>query len=199
MTRLVVATTNPHKLREIRELLAEADVEVEALDAIGGAGDPPDETGATFQENARQKALHYAAFNPDGLTVAEDSGLVVDALGGAPGVHSARFVRPDATYPERFAEIYRRLDERPGHAPAARFVCAVAVAREGRIVYETTGTVEGEIARPPRGDNGFGYDPIFFYPPYGCTLAQVAQDSKLRVAHRGQAFRALAGWLRSVT
>ena len=131
-------------------------------------------------------------------TVAEDSGLVVDALDGEPGVHSARFVRPDASYPERFAEIYRRLAEFPGRARTARFVCAVAVVRNGELVYETTGEVEGEIAAAPRGDAGFGYDPIFHYPPYGCTLAEVSQDRKLAVAHRGRAFRALADWLRRV-
>ena len=128
-------------------------------------------------------------------TVAEDSGIVIDALDGEPGVYSARFLRPDATYPERFAEIYRRLAERP-HAPrTTRFVCAVAVIHAGSVLYETQGIVEGEIAPAPDGDRGFGYDPIFYYPPYGKTLAAVTEDEKLRVAHRGSAFRKLADWL----
>ena len=158
----------------------------------------PEETGQTFEENARLKALYYAIhLGTDALEiVAEDSGLVIDALDGEPGVRSARFLRPDASYPERFDEIYRRLAERPDHARAARFVCALAVVSEGNVIYETIGLVEGEIAPAPRGDHGFGYDPIFFYPPYGCTLAEVASTEKLRVAHRGHAFRRLADWLR---
>jgi XTP/dITP diphosphohydrolase len=127
--------------------------------------------------------------------VAEDSGLVIDALDGEPGVRSARFLRPDATYPERFAEIFRRLEARPERPRTARFVCALALVRDGKVVYETTGTVEGEIARAARGSAGFGYDPIFYYPPYDSTLAEVTEEEKLRVAHRGQAFRSLARWL----
>ena len=155
----------------------------------------PEETGDTFQENAKLKALYYGA-HAGLMTVADDSGLVVDGLGGEPGVRSARFLREDASYPERFAEIYRRLAERPDQPRTARFVCALAVVADGRVVYETTGTVEGEIADPPRGDYGFGYDPIFYYPPYGTTLAEVTSDRKNRVAHRGRAFRQLADWLR---
>jgi XTP/dITP diphosphohydrolase len=195
MIGLLVATSNRHKLQEIRDLLGEAGIEVTGLDDLATTLEPPEETGATFAENARLKALHYGALNPHGLTAAEDSGLVVDALDGEPGVRSARFVRPDASYAERFAEIYRRLDEHPDRPRTARFVCALAVARGSDIVYETTGVVEGEVTRPPRGTAGFGYDPIFFYPPYQCTLAEVTQASKLRVAHRGTALRAFVNWL----
>jgi XTP/dITP diphosphohydrolase len=200
--RLLVATTNPHKLREIRDLLTGVPVTVVGLDTRTPLPEP-EETGDTFGQNARLKALFYdraVRSHRDALgdlTVAEDSGLVIDALGGEPGVRSARFLRPDATYEERFAEIYRRLAERAHLPRTARFVCALAVARNGRIVHETCGVVEGEIASEARGTAGFGYDPIFFYPPYGCTLAEVTQASKLRVAHRGQAVRALAEWLRS--
>jgi XTP/dITP diphosphohydrolase len=130
------------------------------------------------------------------LTVAEDSGLVVDALGGAPGVRSARFIRPDASYAERFDEIYRRLAALPDAPRAARFVCALAVAEGRTILFETTATVEGFVADRPRGSGGFGYDPILYFPSYGRTLAEVTQEEKLRVAHRGKAFRALAEWLR---
>jgi XTP/dITP diphosphohydrolase len=145
-------------------------------------------------ENARLKARHYAA-RSGLLTAAEDSGLVIDALGGDPGVRSARFLRPDASYAERFAEISRRLSAAQGAPRAARFVCALAVARQRDIVFETEGTIEGEVLDVPRGSAGFGYDPIFFYPPYGRTLAEVAEDEKLRVAHRGVAFRRLSEWL----
>ena len=209
--RVLVASTNPDKLREIRALLP--GVEVVALEAFPRI-DEPEETGATFAENARLKALYYDAAAEtntapaDGgartgdptkvrprYTVAEDSGLVIDALDGEPGVHSARFLRPDASYPERFAEIYRRLAEAPARARSARFVCAVAVVHEGTVVYETTGIVEGVITGAPSGTGGFGYDPIFHYPPFGRTLADVPEVVKLGVAHRGKAFRQLAGWL----
>jgi len=216
MTRLLVATTNPHKLREIQGLLADSPVEIVGLADLSPI-EKPEETGDTFEANAQLKALYYdrassairrklqvvsgmdSSFSlkrTTNLVVAEDSGLVIDALDGEPGVRSARFLRPDATYPERFAEIFRRLDARPERGRAARFVCALAVVRDGKVVYETTGTVEGEIARAPRGTHGFGYDPIFYYPPYGTTLAEVSEDEKLRVAHRGQAFRSLANWLK---
>jgi XTP/dITP diphosphohydrolase len=112
-------------------------------------------------------------------------------------VHSARFLRPDASYPERFAEIERRLSARPGAPRSARFICALAAVVDGRVVFETRGAIEGEIATAPSGDAGFGYDPIFYYPPYGRTLAEVTQSRKLAVAHRGQAFAAFAEWLRT--
>jgi XTP/dITP diphosphohydrolase len=191
--RLLLATTNPDKIREIREILRGAPVTLVALADLAPIPEP-EETGATFEENARLKARYYATRS--GLpAVAEDSGLVVDALDGEPGVRSARFLRPDATYAERFDAIFRRLAARPGASRAARFVCALAVARADTILFETTGTIEGEIADRPRGDRGFGYDPIFSYPPYGRTLAEVDDESKRRVAHRGVAFRALAAWL----
>ena len=193
MISLVVATTNPDKLREIRHLLAHAPVTPLSLRDFPPMVEP-EETGATFSENARIKVLAYAA-HTGALTGAEDSGLVVDALGGEPGVRSARFVRPEASYEERFAEIARRLALVPDLPRTARFVCALAVERGGRILYETTGTIEGEIAPAPRGTGGFGYDPLFFYPPYGCTLAEVPEARKLAVAHRGEAFRALAHWV----
>jgi XTP/dITP diphosphohydrolase len=216
MKRLLVATTNPNKLREIRGLLADAPVEIVGLETLPPI-EEPEETGKTFQANAALKALYYdresAAIRrklqvvsgmdstlslkrTTNLVVAEDSGLVIDALEGEPGVRSARFVSPDATYPERFAEIYRRLAKVPSRPRTARFVCAVAVARDGVVIFETTGTVEGEVAPAPSGSGGFGYDPIFYYPPYKSTLAEVNEEKKLRVAHRGQAFRALAEWLK---
>ena len=154
----------------------------------------PEEAAPTFEANARLKAHYYSARS--GLwTVAEDSGLVIDALDGEPGVKSARFLRPDATYPERFTEIYRRLDAQPDAPRTARFVAALAAVEGGKVIYETTGVVEGAIAEAPRGKGGFGYDPIFFYPPYGRTLAEVTEPEKITVAHRGIAFRRFAKWI----
>ena len=202
VTRILIATTNPHKVREIHGLLADVPVELLGLRDLPRVEEPA-ETGATFQENARLKALYYSEQvasrlgPPLLLVVAEDSGLIVDALGGEPGVRSARFLREDATYPERFDEIYRRLNVRPGQPRSARFVCALAAARGAQIVFETTGTVEGEISATPRGSGGFGYDPIFYYPPLGRTLAEVTDEAKLRVAHRGHAFRRFSDWLRT--
>ena len=202
MRKLLIATTNPGKLREIRRILAGAAVELLSLRDFPSVPEP-EETGATFEENARLKALYYdsriaAATSKDTGpmdTVAEDSGLVIDALDGQPGVQSARFLGPEASYPERFDEIYRRLAAHPSASRSARFVAAVAVVRASVVIYETTGIVEGEIASTPRGDRGFGYDPIFFYPSYGTTLAEVTDEEKAAVAHRGKAFRQLADWL----
>jgi XTP/dITP diphosphohydrolase len=193
--QLLVATTNTGKLREIRSLLAGAPVDLVTLRDLEPI-EEPEETGLTFEDNARLKALYYSA-HAGMTTVAEDSGLVIDGLDGEPGVRSARFLHADATYPERFAAIFGRLAGPPEKNRAARFVCALAVADTGHIIYEARGTVEGEIAREVRGSAGFGYDPIFYYPPYRSTLAEVTEDAKLAVAHRGQAFRSLASWLAS--
>ena len=190
--KLLIATTNPSKLREIRPLLQ--GVELVSLADIDPIPEP-EESGATFWENARIKALAYAAGS--GLTaVAEDSGLVVDAMDGAPGVLSARFMGASTPYPERFTEIFRRLD---GRDRTARFVTALAVASGRTIVFETETAVEGEIAREPAGAHGFGYDPIFVYPPFACTTAQLPDRDKAAVSHRARAFRDLRKWLASPT
>ena len=194
MRRLLVATTNRDKVREIRSLLEGSPVDLITLNEIAPVAEP-EETGTTFEENARLKARYYAAHSGM-LTVAEDSGLVIDTLDGEPGVKSARFLRPDASYPERFTAIFERLAHHPERPRTARFVCAVAVVEGDAIVFETTGTIEGSIAQMPAGSRGFGYDPIFFYPPYRATLAEVSEEDKLAVAHGGQAFRALAHWIR---
>lgn len=194
--RLLVATTNPGKIREIRQLLAALPLELLTLDAWPEVT-PPEETGQTFEENARAKALYYANATGE-LTVAEDSGLAIDALDGAPGVESARYGGTDLPYPEKFVLLYDALRAKGAAdaAGAARFVCALALARDQRVLFETRGTVEGRIAPEPRGTGGFGYDPIFFYPPFGQTLAE-AGDRKAAVSHRGEAFRALAAFLAS--
>ena len=192
MRGLVLATTNHNKVREIRLLLRDRPLAIRTLADLPPIA-APEESGDTFAANARLKAVYYASAIP-GLVVSEDSGLVVDAMGGAPGVHSARFLSPIATYPERFTAILQRLEGLPATARTARFVCAVAVADGPRVLFETCGTVEGRIAEAPSGDGGFGYDPIFFSPELGCTLAE-AGDAKAAVSHRGRAFAALVRWL----
>lgn len=188
--KLLIATTNPHKIREIRPLLSGTACElVTLMDAPQVA--EPEETGQTFWENARIKALAYAGAT--GLTaVAEDSGLEIDAMNGEPGIYSARFMGAATPYPDRFEEIFRRI----GAAPrTARFVTGLAVARGQEILFETETTIEGEIAPAASGDHGFGYDPIFWYPPFKATTAQLRDADKAVVSHRARAFRDLRRWL----
>ena len=202
--KLLVATTSADKLKEIRGVLLDIPCALVTLQDLAWVPEP-EETGLTFGENARIKATYYASrlVDPLGdaerarvLTVAEDSGIVVDALHGEPGVRSSRFLQPDASYPERMAELNRRLAEKPDRPRTARYICAVTVVRDDKVVYETTGAVEGEIAKEPKGTEGFGYDPIFYYPPYKRTLGEVTEEDKRLISHRGHAFRRLAEWLR---
>jgi XTP/dITP diphosphohydrolase len=189
--RLLIATTNKGKLREIRGILADAPVELVSLEDYPDIPEP-EETGKTFAENARLKAIYYSE-RTGLMAAADDSGIEIDALGNGPGVHSARWQGTD--YPTKFAAIYRELDAQGLATSPARFVAHVAVARGREILFEGVGIVEGEIAREPRGTHGFGYDPIFLYPPYGCTLAEVDGERKAAVSHRGKAFRQLHDWL----
>jgi XTP/dITP diphosphohydrolase len=191
MTKLVVATTNPGKVREINDILAGTGIDLVPLDTFPGLIEP-EEIGTTFAENARLKALYYA--QATGLpSVADDSGLEIEALDNAPGVHSARWQGTD--YAVKFRKIYALLQERGLETSAARFVCHVALADQGRVIYTTEGIVNGQIAPAPRGTNGFGYDPIFYYPPYKCTLAELDLERKATVSHRGKAFGQLREFL----
>jgi XTP/dITP diphosphohydrolase len=192
--RLLLATTNQDKVREIRQLLDGIPFDIVTLREWPDVA-VPEETGASFEENARAKALYYAAATGE-LTVAEDSGLAIDALGGMPGVESARFGGVDTSYPEKFALIYEALRAKGSLESSARFVCALVLAKGDRVLFDARGTVDGRIAAEPKGDGGFGYDPIFFYPPYGQTLAE-AGDLKVAVSHRGVAFRTLRAFLES--
>ena len=191
---LLIATTNPGKLREIEVILEGVPVTLHTLAEFPGV-EEPEETGETFEANARLKALYYAAATGM-LTAADDSGLEIDALGGAPGVHSARWHGSDYTF--KFQKIREALDAQGLVTSPARFVCCVALAQDGRVIHETRGTIEGRIADTPAGTNGFGYDPIFFYPPLGLTLAQLDRDQKSQVSHRGQAFSALRQYLQGI-
>ena len=191
MQKLLIATTNAGKLREIATVLGGV-----PFDLVNLAGWPglaaPAETGRTFEENARAKALYYSAAT-DSLTVAEDSGLEIDALGGAPGIESARWGGATASYPQKFALIFDALRATGSLDSPARFVCALVLARAGQALFEARGIVEGRIAQPT-GDGGFGYDPIFFYPPLGRTLAEMGAE-KSSVSHRAQAFSELRKFL----
>jgi XTP/dITP diphosphohydrolase len=192
--KLVVATTNRGKLVEIAAILEGVPFQILTLTDFPGIV-APEETGRSFSENARAKALYYARATGE-LTVAEDSGLAIDALDGLPGVESARYGGADSTYPEKFTRIYEALRAKNALGSPARFICVLALASGGRVLFETEGVIEGRIADGPRGEGGFGYDPIFYYPPFARTLAE-AGDSKSSVSHRGRAFRALREFLTS--
>jgi len=181
------ATGNPGKLREFRLAANQAGIQVEPLPGLASIL-PCEETGSTFEANAILKAEYYGARAP-GWLFADDSGLEVDALGGAPGVYSARFAGPDATDESNNRLLLEKL--RGVGDRRARFVCVIALADRGRFCQTFRGTVEGEILGEPRGPNGFGYDPLFYYPPFGCSFGEVAPERKLTVSHRGAALRAL--------
>lgn len=190
--RLLIATTNPNKVREIRPLLADLPIELLTLADVATIPEP-EETGTTFWENARIKALAYASATGM-IAVAEDSGLEIDAMNGEPGVYSARFMGAETPYPDRFKEIFRRLT---GADRTARFVTALAVAQPNTILFETETSVEGEIAAAASGEHGFGYDPIFWYPPFKVTTAQLPDRDRAVISHRARAFRDLRRWLHS--
>ncbi len=189
--QLVFASSNPHKVREVRAILLEHGVSVTGLDALGHSGHEPVEDGSTFADNARIKAVHYSGATGR-WCLADDSGLAVDALGGEPGVRSARYAGVDGTRDERDeANNARLLRELQGEDDrTARFVCAMClVDPTGTVVGETTGAVEGVIGNAPRGDNGFGYDPLFELPQLGCTSAELSPEQKNALSHRGDALR----------
>jgi XTP/dITP diphosphohydrolase len=190
---LLLASQNPGKLDEMRHLAAGLPFRVVGPHEVGIV-DSPEETGSTFLENATLKALHYAGLTGL-LTVADDSGISVDALGGEPGLYSSRFGGEGASDHDRNELLLSRLagvaDERRG----ARFTSAVVVARGEAVLFEIQETVEGRIAPAARGVHGFGYDPLFYYPPFGKTFGEVSAADKDRVSHRGKAFGRLREFL----
>jgi len=193
--RLYCATTNPGKLREFRLAAGHFGqaFTVEPVPDLAGI-EPAEETGTTFEENAVQKALYYSRYAP-GPVFADDSGLAVDALGGAPGVYSARFAGENATDKDNNRLLIEKLRGNPHRD--ARFVCVIAVAEKGALLGTFRGEVEGRIIDEPRGPNGFGYDPLFYYEPFGCTFGEVPGDRKLTVSHRGRALERMFAWLAS--
>lgn len=188
-------SSNPGKLREFslaaRQLHA-PDLTIERLTKLGEVP-PPEENGASFEENAHIKAVYYSEFTTD-WAFADDSGLEVDSLGGDPGVFSARYAGPGAT-DEANNELLLRNLAAVGQR-SARFVCVIALAWQGKVLQTFHGEVEGEILRSPRGENGFGYDPLFYYPPFGCSFAELSSEKKFEVSHRGKALRQLVNWLK---
>lgn len=196
MRDIVLASQNRDKLREIEGLIAGLPFRFLTPSDMG-IKDSPEETETTFLGNARLKALHYATLT--GLpAVADDSGLSVDAMNGEPGVYSARFCGESATYPQRFEEIWRRLRDVPDEKRTARFTCAVVLASSEAVLFETEKHVDGLIVSSPRGLNGFGYDPIFFHPPSGCTTGELRREQKDAISHRGQAFAKLRVYLQKL-
>ena len=189
MNRLLVATSNPGKVRELQRALLPEGIDAVGLEAIEDLS-PVAETGDTFEANARIKAEAYS-LRTELPVLADDSGLEVDALGGEPGVQSARFGGPELDDDGRNRLLLARLaDVTDPTARSARFVCVLAVAVGGRTLATFQGVVEGRIAFEPAGDNGFGYDPLFFHPPSGCTTAQLSPAAKQAISHRGQAIAA---------
>jgi len=198
--KLFLASSNPGKLAEYRGLvtpsasLLPVDLallpDFEALPVF-------EETFATFAENAAGKALHYSR-RANGLVFADDSGLVVPALGGEPGVHSARYAGPQATNAKRIEKLLGEMRGKTGSARAAYFVCAISLAQRGRAMAIVTDRVDGEILEGPRGSGGFGYDPVFYFPALEKTFAEIATEEKNQHSHRGKAFRRLLAALSSM-
>ncbi|HEX7669903.1 MAG TPA: RdgB/HAM1 family non-canonical purine NTP pyrophosphatase [Polyangiaceae bacterium] len=196
MRQILFATTNPHKTNEVRAILAPLGIDVLSLESLESVPEEPDETEQTFAGNARLKARYYAK-ETGVASLAEDSGLEVDALSGAPGVHSARYAGTAGTRAERDRanneKLLRELGRFPFAPRTARFVCALCLAApDGTVLEETTGAYEGEITDSPRGQNGFGYDPLLYLPDVGRTSAELPPFEKNARSHRGKAVRALA-------
>ncbi len=190
---LLLASQNPGKLAEMRLLVDGLPFRVVGPADVGIV-EAPEETGATFVDNATLKARYYAE-RSGLLTVADDSGLSVDALGGGPGLYSSRFGGENASDDDRNRLLLEKLRGVPPELRGARFTSAVAVARNGRVLFETEASVLGRIAEEPRGSGGFGYDPLFFYAPLGRTFGELRREEKDRVSHRGQAFARLREFL----
>jgi XTP/dITP diphosphohydrolase len=187
--RVLLGTSNQHKLAELRAILGGLPLAFIGLDeAFAAVATVPDvdETGVTFAENAILKAEAYARASGL-LTLADDSGLEIDALGGEPGVYSARWAGADTPYSERFRLILERLAATPESQRTARYRCVIAIASPAGLLATTEGVLEGMIASTPRGAGGFGYDPIFYLPEYGKTVAEIPAEVKNRISHRARA------------
>lgn len=195
MDRIVVATGNPGKVREFDHALTAEGLHAVGLDTLPGNLDV-EETGTTFEANARLKAEAHSR-RTDLPVLADDSGLEVDALDGAPGVYSARYGGPDLDDPGRVRHLLHELEGVPDERRTARFRCVLAVARDGRTLATFDGVVEGRITHAATGDGGFGYDPVFFHEPIGCTFAEISRARKQDLSHRGQAIRKFLEALRS--
>lgn len=198
MRRIVFATGNQGKLKEIKEIMKDIDVEVVSMKEAD-ANVEVEETGTTFSENAALKAQGIADFLAErckvqgipftDIVLADDSGLEIDALNKEPGIYSARYMGEDTPYSEKNANLIQRLDGVEVKDRSARFVCAIAACVPGEATMHTRATIEGYIGYEEKGDNGFGYDPIFMVPEFGCTTAELSMEQKNRISHRGKALK----------
>lgn len=202
MSKIYLATTNPGKLREFQQAAEKFAIALEPLPGLKSLP-PAIEDGLTFEANARIKADHYSRLVPDALVVAEDSGLAVDELDGAPGVHSARYAallgnqsagHVNSDDQENNRALIFQLERLPPGKHAGKYVCVIALAREGKTLHCFRGESAGELLTTPRGSGGFGYDPLFFFPALGKTFAELSLEEKRRHSHRGKAFRQLLDW-----
>ena len=202
MRRILIATSNPGKIRDFTGAASVHGIEVAPLPNFASLP-AVIEDGATFEANARKKAEAYSRHAAGELVIADDSGLEVDALGGAPGVHSARYAADEPHTAEtntddqaNNAKLVREIRRVPADRRTARFVCWIAAAREGKTLAVFEGKAEGMIIEQPRGSNGFGYDPLFYFPSIGKTFAELTPEEKANYSHRGAAFRAFLEWYR---
>jgi XTP/dITP diphosphohydrolase len=202
--RILIATSNPGKIRDFQGAATTLDVAVEAIPGFDRMT-PAIESGATFEENARIKAEHYSRLAPGKIVLADDSGLSVDALNGAPGVHSARYaamLQGDTSHTnsgdqENNLALISKIEALPPGSRTGRFVCVIAAARDGQTLQTFRGEAQGELLTSPRGSHGFGYDPLFCFPALGKTFAELTPQEKSRYSHRGAAFRQALVWLTS--
>ena len=193
MKELMIATSNAHKVEEFKKMLEPRGIVVKSLLDLEEQFDI-EENGTTFEENALIKARSIAQ-HLDIPVISDDSGLVIDALGGAPGIHSARYLGKDTDYKTKNTIILSRLADVEGEARSARFVCAMGLVYPDGKEMTFTGTIEGYINDKIEGPNGFGYDPIFYYPPFGTTTANVSDEMKNSVSHRGNALKKLMEYM----
>jgi XTP/dITP diphosphohydrolase len=210
MRRILIATSNPGKLRDFAGAARQHGVEIAGIPDFSSLPTVV-EDGITFEANARKKAEEYSRYAPGEIVVADDSGLEIDALNGAPGVHSARYAAPDLQGREPHqadantddqannARVLREMKGVPSAERTGRFVCVLAAARDGKTLATFRGTVEGIILDAPRGTNGFGYDPLFYFPEIKKTFAELSAEEKANYSHRGKPFRQLLEWCDAVT
>lgn len=195
MKKIIFATGNENKMKEIRQILGDMDVEILSMKQAGISADIV-EDGTTFEENAIIKAKAIAEMTQE-IVLADDSGLEIDYINKEPGIYSARYMGEDTSYHIKNQNLIDRLKDAKEEERTARFVCAIAAAFPNGEVLTTIGTIEGRIAYEEKGENGFGYDPIFYVPEYGCTTAELSEEAKNDISHRGNALRAMKEKLKS--